>query len=335
MLLLCSLLLCSCRSSETRAVDKAIKDIGEVTLKSEKAIADARRDYDRLSGKEKDSLKNADQLFEAEADLLILQVVDAIDNLPRITLDVKDTLVNIRDMYDSIPEDRQDEVENYKQLIRAEDGWNEEAYAEAQRLESENDLEGAYEYYSMLPDGYEERDERMEALSTKVLLGRQRAQIFGTWVWDGTQGTATNGKNYSADFASFTFYENESAKILGWGLYEEYFAASYDALRTDADIRSNGALDTLIPGVTDLSGEAALDPQLIYKEPPEPSEDDVVMVTDYYSVKSGDTIQKLYAMDFHLQKDGILRVDVTLGERNKDDVKYSLFYVKQQNSNIS
>lgn len=61
-----SLSLCSCGKSENvRAVEKAISDIGKVTIQSGEAIANAERLYNLLTEEEKDRVKNSQKLTDA------------------------------------------------------------------------------------------------------------------------------------------------------------------------------------------------------------------------------------------------------------------------------
>ncbi|MBR0160998.1 MAG: hypothetical protein IJQ02_06955 [Oscillospiraceae bacterium] len=333
LILICILLLvpllCGCQSKAAKTVDQEILALGDITLSRKDAVEEARANYDRLPGKDKKTVKNAELLVKAETDLLILQVEDAIENIPRISLEVKETLDEIRSMYERIPVDRQPEVTNYSKLLRAEEGWNVEAYAEAQRLEADRCLAEAYQIYSMLPDDYEDTHERKEALAEPILLARRRALLFGNWVWDGENAEASNGITYAADFTSFSFYQADAATALEMGLYEETFAAGYDAIRTDLEARASGALETMFPKVGDCMGQLAVESNVIYNDTVFDEENEVLTVTDIYTSSSGSTINKAYAMDFHLQKDGVLRVEVTLAERNKDDITFSLYYTKQ------
>ena len=111
-------------------VSAKIREIGQVSLDSEKAVLAAREAYDALTEAQKQILAdNGDYqiLQEAEEKLNKLQqsVVQAvITNIRQleegVTLEDEDFLITVRDQYDALPDSLKEMVENYSLMVQAE-----------------------------------------------------------------------------------------------------------------------------------------------------------------------------------------------------------------------
>lgn len=119
------------------AVIQAIASLGEVVLESKDAVVNARNMYNALDGAAKGYVSNYGQLEAAEARIGQLEaeaaadqqaqaqaqpVIDAINQLAgqEITLDMKGTITNIRNQYNSLPDAARAKVTNYNLLEDAE-----------------------------------------------------------------------------------------------------------------------------------------------------------------------------------------------------------------------
>ncbi len=130
------------------AVTELIASLGEITLDSREAVANARNQYNGLDDGAKGYVSNYNVLEEAEARIGQLEaeaaadqqaqaeaqpVIDAINQLAgqKITLDMKDTVKNIRKQYNKLSDAARSKVTNYNILTEAE--------AEIEKLEKEKD----------------------------------------------------------------------------------------------------------------------------------------------------------------------------------------------------
>ncbi len=117
------------------AVETKIDAIGEVTLDSEAAIADARKAYDALTDTQKALVKNAEKLTVAESKLAELkaaaeadkankaaaEAVEAkIDAIGEVTLDSEAAIADARKAYDALTDTQKALVKNVEKLTAAE-----------------------------------------------------------------------------------------------------------------------------------------------------------------------------------------------------------------------
>lgn len=115
------------RMSHETVVAK-IDAIGEVSLASAPAVAEARRLYDGLSNSEKTRVTNRKKLEEAEAILATLEdelnavdnVISAIGAIGIVTLDSEEAITAARAAYDDLTEEQQTLVTNLEVLTSAE-----------------------------------------------------------------------------------------------------------------------------------------------------------------------------------------------------------------------
>ena len=115
------------RMSHETVVAK-IDAIGEVTLASAPAVAEARRLYDGLSNSEKTMVTNRKKLEEAEAILATLEdelnavdnVISAIGAIGIVTLDSEEAITAARAAYDALTQEQQALVSNLEVLTGAE-----------------------------------------------------------------------------------------------------------------------------------------------------------------------------------------------------------------------
>ena len=123
LLVLCMCLsLCAC--GEYKKVDEAILAIGEVTLGSETAIADASALYDGLSDEDKSKVENYTILQDAQEKLeslkRIASVEEYIDAIGVVTVDSGDAIELAFQEYDKLNAEEQEKVSNLESLVEAE-----------------------------------------------------------------------------------------------------------------------------------------------------------------------------------------------------------------------
>ena len=116
--------------TDVPAVEKAIADIGEVTLASKEAIEAARAAYDALCDRQKAQITNYSVLTAAETKLAELQyvvdkaaadLVDAkIEAIGTVTLESEEAIKAAREAFDALTES-QKELANEAKLIAAEE----------------------------------------------------------------------------------------------------------------------------------------------------------------------------------------------------------------------
>ncbi len=328
------LTLTGCQSKEAKAVDEAITAIGTITLDSEEAIKAARTAYDELSGEDRESLKNADALFEAEGTLRILQVIDSIDHLPHINLKHRDKLDEIMGMYEDIPSERRSEVTNFDKLQKAFASWYALAYNEAETLYGENDLEGAMEYYQQLPKGYEETDARIAEIQPRLQLAKARKALFKTWTWDGEYAEASDGNRYPADFQTIAFSDDDRA-YSSYSIYGNAFSAKVETITVSDDMLSRSAMTEYYPGCIeqcksttasniDHSSSSLFDDDGNIRsmddlETVPVSDDEFVVLVGgpYMSLTGSYQLRHSCKIEYHFQKDGKLRVEYLLRDVTK------------------
>ncbi len=338
------LTLTGCQSKEAKAVDETIAAIGTVTLESEEAIRAARNAYESLSAEDREDLKNADALTEAEETLRILQVIDAIDRLPHINLKHKNKLDEVMGMYEAIPTERRSEVTNYGKLQKAFSSWYALAYSEAETLYEENDLDGAMEYYQQLPKGYEEADARMAEIQPKLQLAKARRALFGTWTWDEEFAKASDGTSYPADFQTITFSEDDRP-YSSYSIYGNAFGAKVETVTVSDDLLSQSAITEYYPGCIeqcksttasniDYSTSSLFDDDGNVRSAddmetvPVPDGEYAVLVGGpYMSLTGSYQLRHSCKIEYHFQKDGRLRVeyflrDVTKGTDRKANMTF-------------
>lgn len=128
VVLLCALLSGCGQSEAAKAVDDQIAAIGEVTLESEAAITAAEEAMAALEEKDRQSLKNAQQLDTARTtyETLVLeeqagQIEEAIAAIGDVTLDSGSVIADARTLYDGSSAEVQGVVGNLDALTAAED----------------------------------------------------------------------------------------------------------------------------------------------------------------------------------------------------------------------
>lgn len=121
-------------------VMEKIAAIGEVTLESEGAIAEARNAYDALTDEQKALVTNYGALEKAETDYAELKeaeeaqqenqkaaadVMEKIAAIGEVTLESKDAIAEARNAYDALTEEQKALVTNYEALEKAEKNYTE------------------------------------------------------------------------------------------------------------------------------------------------------------------------------------------------------------------
>lgn len=126
LLLMLALLvgMVGCASKEDRAEAKEVKmqieELGEVSLKDADKVGEIQEDYDDLSEEAQKLVKNKSVLDEAHQTIANI-VMDMIDEIGTVTLDSEAKIDEAQAAYDSLHEDTQDLVDNYKTLEKAEE----------------------------------------------------------------------------------------------------------------------------------------------------------------------------------------------------------------------
>ncbi len=126
------------------AVEEKIDAIGTVTLDSEDVIAEAREAYDSLTDEQKELVDNYSTLTVAETELASLKddeaaantVEDLIDAIGTVTLNSANDIEAAREAYDALTDNQKELVENYDDLVAAEETYQ-ELVAEAEAADEE------------------------------------------------------------------------------------------------------------------------------------------------------------------------------------------------------
>ena len=115
--------------TDVDATEKQIDALGDITLASEEAIAEARAAYNALTDLQKMQVNNYETLQKAEEKLAELKedaakvkaVESQIDALGDITLDNEDAITEARAAYDALTDAQKAQVSNYEALQKAEE----------------------------------------------------------------------------------------------------------------------------------------------------------------------------------------------------------------------
>lgn len=147
------------KSSEAAKADELILSIGTVNLQSKDKIQSARVYYDLLTDKQKNEVENYPILEKAESDLAAIVA----------------------------EEEAKKEAEEQARLeAERQEAENKRIYSLAIECDNQNDIDKAYEYYSQLPESYQDVKERMDAIAPYV-------GICGKWICDAQLVKAKNG----------------------------------------------------------------------------------------------------------------------------------------------
>ncbi len=138
--------------TDVDATEKQIDALGDITLASEEAIAEARAAYNALTDLQKMQVNNYKTLQKAEEKLAELKedaakvkaVESQIDALGDITLDNEDAITEARAAYDALTDAQKAQVSNYEALQKAEEKLAElkEDVAKVKDVESKIDAIG-------------------------------------------------------------------------------------------------------------------------------------------------------------------------------------------------
>ena len=138
--------------TDVDATEKQIDALGDITLASEDAIAEARAAYNALTDLQKMQVNNYETLQKAEEKLAELKedaakvkaVESQIDALGDITLASEDAITEARAAYDALTDAQKAQVSNYEALQKAEEKLAElkEDVAKVKDVESKIDAIG-------------------------------------------------------------------------------------------------------------------------------------------------------------------------------------------------
>ena len=117
--------LCSCKSRDAVAADNMILAIGEVTLDSKANIIEAEDAVESLSMEDYKQLEYIDELEKAKETYEAKQVVDLIGKIPD-SIDVfsYNAIHTARSAYDKCTDEGKTQVNNYDDLVRAEEKFS-------------------------------------------------------------------------------------------------------------------------------------------------------------------------------------------------------------------
>ena len=159
------------KSEAAQAVDDQIAALGEITLESEGAIAEAEAAVDALAEEDRSQLENTAALEEARAkydemahqaelDAAAAEVEDLIAAIGEVTLDSGDAIASARSAFDGCDSEVQALIENAAELDAAETAFDDLRIAEAESLivafgevtmDSGEATDAAQDYYDGLP----------------------------------------------------------------------------------------------------------------------------------------------------------------------------------------
>ena len=163
------------------AVEDLINSIGEVEYSEEckEAIEDAREAYEELTDDQKDlvseealeTLVDAEETYkELEDQALAQEVIDLIDSIGDVeyTEECKEAIDEAREAYDALTDEQKELVENYQDLLDAEEAYQElEDQALAQEVIDLINAIGEVEYTEDCKDAIDEAREAYDALTDK------------------------------------------------------------------------------------------------------------------------------------------------------------------------
>lgn len=219
--LLC--LLTACKSKAATNADELITAIGEVTIESGNAIANAEAAVVALSDKDAEQLEFRQTLLDARTqyDELVIfvgevsEVEEAINALPEANLENIELVEEVRELYDSKPDAIRNAVSNYAVLVDAEsaidqlqiDGVNKLISAIGTvSLESGNAIAAAEQAYQELPEhlksGVNEKQLKSARTDFKVMAEAALEQALAKL--DAEIDKVTESTNYQSNYAVTT-----------------------------------------------------------------------------------------------------------------------------------
>lgn len=154
IILIIALLLTGCKSGAAKNTEKAINDIGEVSLDSKIVIDDAQSNYDALTDKQKDQVDNYKILVDAQNKITKLQeevlakesatkISDMIDTLIKQPCRKQEDVDKLNNSYDNLKEEYRSLVSNANQIAEINSLSQYESYALAAANEIKNSLKAS------------------------------------------------------------------------------------------------------------------------------------------------------------------------------------------------
>lgn len=239
--------------SAVKTAEKAIEKIGEVSLESEDAIAEARKAYDKLSEYDRQSLSNAETLFRAEERLQILKVENAIDSFTEITPAAKEKIEQAQALYEALDPALRDQVSNRSRLetadlvLKVSDAINnlpEITLDEGEKLTQAKEL-----YESIDPEyrGQVANADKLEAACTEYygLVYQKAEELYGEWEKeDALEYYRKLPEDYedaaakAEDCEKFAVWREAQSGMLNTWVWDGEWAVGSDGKRYPADYKT-------------------------------------------------------------------------------------------------
>ena len=171
--------LTACKSKEAKAVEELIANLGEISLDSGSAIAEAEAQFDALPDDQKEKVEGAELLRSARVQFNALCVEDLIKQIGTVTLESQAAIEAAQTAYDELTQEEKDLIANHGTLVDAAATLAELQIA--QREFDNNVITGKIDEdgiaYLPLPDGSILELDEEEMVSLRMTKSRE--YIFG------------------------------------------------------------------------------------------------------------------------------------------------------------
>ena len=190
-------------------VIKLIDDIGTVSLDSEDEIVAAESAYSSLTYTQKNQVTNYSTLTDARSKYDILFVVDSINRIGTVSLESKETITTIEQLYAELSDEEKNQVTNYSILTSAREQYdvlatiNEINNIGDVSLDSKSQIEKAESCYTALSE-----DQKKQVTNHATLVeARREFDVLATIQAIDAIGTVTQS-SLSLIFEAETAYNN-------------------------------------------------------------------------------------------------------------------------------
>lgn len=253
------------RAKETMEL---IEQIGTVTLDSQNAIEDAKKAYNALSDEQKALVDNKENISYATEQLVNLMLENAaakISAIGTVTLDSEEKIKEARNAYDSVPNSDKSKVNNYDELLAAEDKYIELSIANCITLingigqitlDSKSDIDSAKQAYDSLSKESKEKVTNYDVLINAAIVYEELKKEE-----ENREKILNPGDSFSTSKWQVTYKKtNISAKVFpnNTSEYYSYYYAPDDKTFVDVifDITN---IDTDILGIDNLVGSCEIE----------------------------------------------------------------------------